>query len=112
VFLGQELFSAVRHAQPLLVVTPGGIALYQVGREAGSVKDLTVPAGANSDQLTQVAIDATQRLSEAAGHPLGHPKAKHIRKAGGTSAVVFFLPVAALLLAGLLVRLRKRQTAR
>lgn len=108
-FLGQEIFSATRRRQPLLVVTPRGIGVYQVGREAKSLGGLSVPGGAGSDELTRTAIEAAQRLASAAGYPLGHPKPKAARRSGGTSPAVFFVPVLALAAAGVLVRLRSRR---
>lgn len=112
-YLGTELRSATGLIPSLVVVMRGGIGLYGVGKEAKAVKDLTVPANANSDQLTQAAIDATKRLSAGAGFPLSAPTPKKVAKgsksSGGSAPLVAFMaPVALLLLLGVVLWLRRR----
>jgi len=112
-YLGIELRSATGLVQTLVVVMRGGIGLYGAGKEAKAVKGLSVPVNANSDQLTEVAIEATKRLSAAAGFPLKAPTPKKVAKSGRSSGghaplLAFMAPVALLLLLGVVLWLRRR----
>jgi len=105
-FLGIELRSATGLVQPLMVVMRSGVGTYGMGSEANALKGISVPAKATSDDLTRVAIDATQRVSSAAGHPLTLPKPAQAAKNGKTShapLLAFLAPVVLLLLVGVLL---------
>jgi hypothetical protein len=112
-FLGVELRSATGLVQPVLVVMPGGVAQYGMGGEAKALKGITVPADADSNQLTQIAIDATKKVSAAAGTQLNTPAPKKAAKAskssGGSAPLVAFMaPVALLLVLGVVLWFRRR----
>ena len=112
-FLGIELRSATGLVQPLIVVMKGGVGTYGMGDEAKEVKDVEVPANPTSDQLTQIAIDATKRVSAAAGYPLSATAPKQASKkgdgsSGGAPLVAFMAPVALLLVLGVVLWWRRR----
>jgi hypothetical protein len=112
-FLGVELRSATGLVQPVLVVMRGGVGQYGMGSEATALKGIAVPADADSNQLTQVAIDATKKVSAAAGTTLSTPPPKKAAKAskssGGSAPLVAFMaPVALLLLLGIVLWFRRR----
>lgn len=105
-FLGTEMRSATGLVQPLIVVMRGGIGTYGMGSEASAVRGLAVPAKGSSDDLTRVAIEATQKVSAAAGHPLTLPKPAQAAKKGKSShapLLAFLAPVVLLLLVGVLL---------
>jgi hypothetical protein len=105
-FLGIELRSATGLVQPLIVVMRNGLGVYGMGSEASAVKGITIPPKASSDDLTRVAIEATQRVSAAAGHPLTVPKPAQAAKKGksnGAPLLAFLAPVVLLLLVGALL---------
>ena len=115
-FLGTELRSATGLVQPLIVVMKGGIGTYGMGDEAVSLKQLEVPDKATSEQLTQIAIDATKNVSAAAGHPLKAVSTKAIEKksnnsSGGAPLIAFMIPVALLLVLGLVLWFRRKTQA-
>jgi hypothetical protein len=112
-FLGTELRSATGLVQPLIVVMKGGVGTYGMGDEAKAVKDVNVPDQPTSDQLTQIAIDATKDVSAAAGFPLKAVSAKVVDKktgnsSGGAPLVAFMVPVALLLVLGLVLWYRRK----
>jgi hypothetical protein len=112
-FLGTELRSATGLVQPLIVVMKGGIGTYGMGDEGVSLKQLEVPANPTSDQLTQIAIEATKNVSAAAGHPLKAVSTQAIKKksnnsSGGAPLVAFMVPVALLLVLGVVLWFRRK----
>jgi hypothetical protein len=112
-FLGTELRSATGLVQPLIVVMKGGIGTYGMGDEGVSLKQLEVPPNPTSDQLTQIAIEATKNVSAAAGHPLKAVSTKTIEKksnnsSGGAPLVAFMVPVALLLVLGVVLWFRRK----
>jgi hypothetical protein len=112
-FLGTELRSATGLVQPLIVVMKGGVGTFGMADEAISLKQVEVPDQPTSDQLTQIAIDATKKVSAAAGHPLtGVAPQAAAKKGGGSSGgaplVAFMAPVVLLLLLGLVIWFRRR----
>ena len=112
-FLGTELRSATGLVQPLVVIMKGGIGTYGMGDEAVSLKQVEVPDKPTSDQLTQIAIEATKNVSAAAGHPLKTVSAKTVKKksgnsSGGAPLVAFMVPVALLLVLGVVLWFRRR----
>jgi len=113
-FLGTELRSATGLVQPLVVVMKGGVGTYGMGDEAISLKQVEVPDKPTSDQLTQIAIEATKDVSAAAGHPLKAVSAKTVKKksnnnsSGGAPLVAFMVPVALLLVLGFVLWFRRK----
>jgi hypothetical protein len=112
-FLGTELRSATGLVQPLIVIMKGGVGTYGMGDEAVSLKQVEVPDKPTSDQLTQIAIEATKDVSAAAGHPLKAVSAKTVKKksnnsSGGAPLVAFMVPVALLLVLGFVLWFRRR----
>jgi uncharacterized iron-regulated membrane protein len=83
-----------------------------VGDEASAIKGLSVPPKATSDDLTRVAIEATEKLSAAAGHPLAKPSLKQAVKKGksnGAPVIAFLAPVILLLVMGILLWQQRRR---
>jgi hypothetical protein len=112
-FLGIELRSATGLVQPLLVVMKGGVGTYGMGDEAKAVKDVKVPDQPSGDQLTEIAIEATKRVSAVAGHPLSAAAPQPAAKTGGGSSggapiVAFAAPVGLLLVLGLVFWVRRK----
>jgi hypothetical protein len=113
-FLGTELRSATGLVQPLVVVMKGGVGTYGMGDEAKAVSGVKVPAQPSSDQLTQIAVDASKSVSAAAGFPLRPVSAKTTSKktnsssGGGAPLVAFMAPVGLLLLLGVVLWFRRR----
>ena len=113
-FLDKEI--SFRTAQPLLVVMPTGYGLQGVtGPAKLAVGGLPKPAGKSSDALAQAAVTAVAKLSSASGHKLadetgvaGASTAKS--GAGSSTPIVIGLAVAAVIVAGALIALRRRQT--
>jgi hypothetical protein len=116
-FLDQEI--SFRTRQPLLVVMSTGYGVQGLpGPGAAAVAHLAKPAGKTSADLAQAAITAVARISAAAGHPIagvaGVPGAAGSGGGGdSTLPIVAGLAAAAIIVAGALVVLRRRQaTAR
>jgi hypothetical protein len=115
-FLDQEI--SFRTKQPLLVVMSTGYGIQGLtGAGAAAVSRLAKPAGKTSGDLAQAAIAAVARISAAAGHPIaGVPGVSGASgHSGGSSTlpIVAGLSAAAIIVAGTLVVLRRRQaTAR
>jgi hypothetical protein len=109
-FLGSEISFNAKN--PLLVVMPAGYG--GVNLPAGTtqvVQGLRAPGSGDSDTLARSAIAAVVALARASGHPVATPKiaASSGGHGGGTSpAVVFGAPVALLVLAGVLMTIRRR----
>jgi hypothetical protein len=107
-FLDQEI--SFQKKQPLLVVMSTGYGVQGMSAAATrAAASLSKPAGARSDDLAQAAITAVGKLAAASGYPLASPAGK---KSGGSSTtliIVIALGVAAVLTAGALVALRRRQ---
>jgi len=109
-FLDREIsFNA---PQPLITVMPSGYGVIPA-RYAPALARLTVVAHEGSNGLARSAIDAVVALSRYLGHPVTPPA---VRSAGSTgsspAALVFAVPVALLLLAGLLLAGRRRVRTR
>jgi hypothetical protein len=111
-YLGLELRSATGIVNQLVVVMRSGVGLYGVGDEASAIKGLSVPPKATSDDLTRVAIEATEKLSAAAGHPLAKPSLKQAVKKGksnGAPVIAFLAPVILLFVMGILLWQQRRR---
>jgi MYXO-CTERM domain-containing protein len=110
-FLDQEI--SFQRRQPLLVVMPAGYGLQGVSQPAkDAARSLHPPAGKTSTDLAQAAVIAVATLAAASGHPLKNvPGTSHPAGSGGSSStpLVVGLAVAALLVAGALVALRRRK---
>ena len=97
--------------KPLLVVMPTGFGVAEAGPDARkALEDLDLPDGDSGDSLGRSAIDATRALAEAQGKPLPAPKLPPpVDEGGGTSPIVYLVPVILLALGGGLAALRARQ---
>lgn len=97
--------------KPLLVIMPTGFGVAAVPGEPHEVlEDVDTPDADSGDQLGRTAIEATRALAEAQGKPLPQPKLPPPEDEGGTSPIVYFLPIMLLALGGGLAALRARQT--
>jgi hypothetical protein len=71
--------------------------------------DISVPDKADSNQLARAAIDAIPKLAQAAGKTVKKPSVgSACTTKGGSSALIFIVPVALLFLAGAAVALGRR----
>jgi hypothetical protein len=106
-FLGSEISFNGRN--PLLVVMPAGYGAINMPPAAtGLIQRLPSP-GSGPDGLAKSAIGAVEQIAKASGHPVAPPKITSSGSSGGTSpAVVFGAPVALLVIAGLLMTVRRR----
>jgi hypothetical protein len=109
-FLEREIsFNSKPH---LLVVMPSGYGVANMPAGApGVIKSLGKPPGSGSDDLARGAIDAVVGLAKAAGHPVAKPNVPGGGGSGGSSSplIIFGIPVALLVLAGILTTLKRRQ---
>jgi hypothetical protein len=96
-FLGREI-TFNKKAQPLLVVMPVGLGTYQAGPRATSAIGGIRPEG-GPDGLANAALEGVVKLSAAAGNPIEGFKPESSGGSGSTSAVVFAIPVALLVIA-------------
>jgi hypothetical protein len=85
-----------RKTQPLLIVMPAGLATFQAGPKASTAID-GVEVEEGGDGLARAALEGVSNLSAAAGHPIKGFKPED-SGSGGTSAVVFAIPVALLVI--------------
>jgi hypothetical protein len=94
-YLGPEI-NFNKKAQPLLVVMPAGLGTFQAGPKATSaIAGIKVEDGA--DGLARTALEAVSKLAGANGHPIKGFKPES-SGSGGSSAVIFAIPVALLVL--------------
>jgi hypothetical protein len=94
-YLGAEI-SFNQKKQPLLVVMPAGLGTYQAGPKASrAIAGIEAEDGA--DGLARAALDGVVKLAAASGHPIKGFKPDD-SGSGGTSAVVFAIPVALLVI--------------
>ena len=97
--------------RPLLVVMPTGFGVAAVSGEPHEVlEEVDTPDADSGDQLGRTAIEATRALAEAQGKPLPAPKLPPPEDEGGTSPIVYFIPIILLALGGGLAALRARQS--
>ncbi|HKP91454.1 MAG TPA: hypothetical protein VJT75_15925 [Thermoleophilaceae bacterium] len=102
-FLGREI-SFNQKSQPLLVVMPAGLGTFQAGpRASEAISDIEVEDGA--ENLARAALEGVSKLAAAAGHPIKGFKPED--SGGGTSAVVFAIPVALLVIALAVISYRR-----
>ncbi len=105
-FLDREI--SFNHPQPLLVVMPAGYGLADAG-SAAALAGVPVDHRHSSYGLVRSAILALVALARAAGHPISAPA---IPSGSATShgafpvALLFVVPVALLMLTGILARWR------
>jgi hypothetical protein len=94
----------------LLIAMPGGFGFAPNKPEARVLDKISIPDDADPNRLTQAAIDAIPQLAGAAGRAVKKPNiaSGKCSKKGGTSAVIFIVPVALLLLAGAAITLARR----
>jgi hypothetical protein len=110
-FLDREI--SFEGPQPLLVVMAAGYGVQGTKPSvAVAVQGLPKPAGRTSNDLAQAAITAIARLASASGHGISGPAgaaAGHNGDGGGSNIVIVFaLAIAAVLVAGALIALRRR----
>jgi hypothetical protein len=96
----------------LLVVMPAGFGFIRSGRAANVglvIIGLTAPKGKEPTDLARAGIGAVRDLADAAGHPVPAPDISGCG-GGGTSALVYGVPIALLVLAaGVFVVVRRRR---
>jgi hypothetical protein len=110
-FLGRELGSFSAHSKrkvtnvPLLVVMPQGFALWPRNpRVSGALKGIAISRSADPNTLTRAAVTAVPRLASAAGHPVPAVSIASGCSHKSNTLLLFVVPIALLVLAGLLVR--------
>jgi MYXO-CTERM domain-containing protein len=113
-FLEREI--SFEGPQPLLVVMAAGYGTqgFTAKLAAGALR---LPAGKTSTDLAQAAIVAVAKLASASGHPInGVPGVPGTSGSGGggssSTPIVIGLAAAAVLVAGALIALRRRQAVR
>ena len=111
-FLEKEI--AFNQKVPLLVVMPAGFGVTEAGAGAtAALKTVSNPRSSGSDDLARSAIDATVALAKANGHPVAKPNVPGGGGGGSTSPLIIFgVPVILLVLAGLLMTLKRRSAER
>jgi hypothetical protein len=109
-FLGQELavygpdVGRDLSTSPLLVAMPQGWGLYQVDPPANSVvTSIKIPPKADPNALARAAIEAVPKVATAAGHPTPSVKVPSGCSSSGTNVLVFAVPIAVLILGGLVL---------
>jgi hypothetical protein len=99
--------------KPLLVVMPTGFGVAAVsGDPQKALEDVDTPDGDSGDSLGRTAIEATRALAKAQGKPLPAPDLPPPVDEGGTSPIVYFIPIILLALGGGLAALRARQQSK
>jgi hypothetical protein len=89
------------HGAATLAVMPGGFGFAPQKPEAKVLDDISVSDKADSNRLARAAIDAIPRLAQAAGKSVKKPSiGSACTTKGGSSALIFIVPVALLFLAG------------
>jgi len=105
-FLDREI--SFNHPQQLLVVMPAGFGAVPASLAVG-LQRVPVYARQRSNGLTRAAILAVVAIAGGRGHPIATPSLSLSSSGGSTpAALVFGLPAALLLLAGLAVMWRSR----
>jgi hypothetical protein len=107
-FLDREI--SFEGPQPLLVVMAAGYGVQGTKPSVAlAVKSLPMPAGKTSDDLAQAAITAIARLASASGHAISGGGSAPAAKSGGSNTIIVLaLAIAAMLVAGALIALRRR----
>jgi LPXTG-motif cell wall-anchored protein len=110
-FLDKEI--SFQGPQPLLVVMAAGYGIQGTSAKAAAViKDLALPRGRTSTALALAATTAVARVAAADGHPIKGGIRVDTGSSGGsksTAPLLIGLVVAAVLVAGALILLRRRQ---
>ena len=97
--------------KPLLVVMPTGFGVAAIsGEPLEALEDVDTPDADSGDSLGRTAIEATRALAEAQGKSLPQPELPPPEDEGGTSPIVYFVPIILLALGGGLAALRARRT--
>jgi hypothetical protein len=97
--------------KPLLVVMPTGFGTAAIpGEPIEVLEDVDTPDADSGDSLGRTAIEATRALAKAQGKPLPAPDLPPPVDDGGTSPIVYFLPIILLAVGGGLAALRARQS--
>jgi hypothetical protein len=113
-FLNKELPGVGR--KPLLVVQPFGFGGDDLVGAEDALQGLQVDTGHGANGLVATAVVAVQRIAKASGHPIkpvatpklsggGAPRSS----SGGTSALLYVIPVTLVLLALVVATLRGRR---
>jgi hypothetical protein len=109
-FLYTEISRQIEGAA-VLAVMPGGFGLAPPKLEAAVLADISVPKDADSNRLARAAIDAIPRLaSEGGDKKLKKPSIGSAcsSDSDGSSALIFFAPIALILIAGAAIALGRR----
>jgi hypothetical protein len=114
-FLGSELATVSSHANRkvtglhLLVVMPAGLAFFGGTPEANDVTSrISTPEHFDANALTRVAIKAVPQIATAAGHPTPPVKIASGCSHSTNALVLFVVPIALLVVAGLAIRFAQR----
>jgi hypothetical protein len=94
-----------------LAAMPGGFGFAPPDNPEKAVLDkIKISDKADSNELARAALDAVPKLAAAAGHPVKKPNvgSKCSKKGGSSSALIFIVPVALLLIAGGAITLGRR----
>ena len=94
--------------QSLITVMPSGLGV-SPARYGAALAGVRVDRTHGSDGLTRSAISAVRAVSRYDGHPIPAPRLAVAGAGSGPPAVVFAVPVALLLAAGVALALRGRR---
>jgi hypothetical protein len=118
-FLGSQIgfyhpgYSGPQTNESLLIVMPAGFGFVRSGKAANvffAVLGLEGPKGDHPNDLARAAIGAVRELASAAGHPV--PKvSSECSGSGRSSALVYVVPTALILLAAAVITLIARRGA-
>jgi hypothetical protein len=114
-FLGSELATASSPSSRkvadlhLLVVMPAGLDLFQ-GTPAATeaARRISTPQHFDANALARIAVDAVPKIATAGGHPTPAVKIASGCSHSSDTVVLFVVPIALLVLAGLAIRFVQR----
>jgi hypothetical protein len=111
-FLDQEI--SFQTKQPLLVVMYNGYGVRGLPpKSVGALATVPKPAGKASNDLATAAMNAVQKMADAAGHPLAGEQSSSSSGGGSSTLLIAVLAAVAVLAALVLavVTVRRRRTA-
>jgi hypothetical protein len=91
---------------------PAGFGYVRSGKAANvslALIGLGTPKGKQPDDLARAAVGAVRELADAAGHPVPAPEISGCSDGGGSSALVYVVPIALAVLAAAVIALVTRQ---
>ncbi len=111
-FLDQEI--SFQTKQPLIVVMYNGYGVRGLpAKSVSALASVPKPAGKASNHLATAAMNAVQKMADAAGHPLASEQSSSSSGGGSSTLLIAVLAAVAVLAALLLavVTVRRRRTA-